>query len=286
MSNKVSNSFYVHLGVTAMLSCTLALTALQWVQAQSTASAQAGGNAKATGSAAASTSTPAAGSTSAGTSTTAPANPTPDIPAGVLWTDPKYAVKEVQVPARVAVPSASHGTTGTKTGTTAAPKGPDVNPYGYDEKEAKEFAAAASMPQFLWTKQDTARGQKSVALNDKKEMSDYHKTFVEKFVSKMEVPSTATLVESASAKYLYLYSFAIDKSGKIININSENSYGPFTAVHLADDNENAALSSAVAKALAKCSPVKVPPVGNAPWYMLLKYEPDTGKVFVSHLNSM
>ena len=117
-------------------------------------------------------------------------------------------------------------------------------------------------------------------------MAAYNKGLVEKFVSNMTVPNSATLVENSSNQYVYLVSFMIDSKGKIKNISTEKSYGQFTAVNLADDTENATMTASITQALGKCSPVKVPPSGISPWYMLLKYEPNTGKVFVANLNTI
>jgi hypothetical protein len=191
--------------------------------------------------------------------------------------------------ARVPLPTSPRPTTGTKGSsaavTTAKPS--DVNPTSYDDKDAKIFADSLSMTQYVWTRQDKeTKGQKVDALNASKEMAAYNRFLVEKFVANMTVPSSATLVENSSSQYVYLLSFTIDAKGKINNINPEKSFGPFKAVTLADDGENGMMIASMTKALAKCSPVKVPPGGVPPWYMLLKYEPNTGKVFIANMNSI
>ena len=143
------------------------------------------------------------------------------------------------------------------------------------------------MPQYVWTRNDKAtKGQKTDALNASKEMSAYNKQLVEKFVANMVVPNNATLVENSQSKYLYLISFTIDAKGKISHINSEKTYGNFNAVNLADDDENKTMTNAITQALSKCSPLAVPPAGIAPWYMLLRFEPNTGKVYVANLNTI
>jgi hypothetical protein len=185
----------------------------------------------------------------------------------------------------VAVPTAKRPTTGT-TGTTPAAKPPDTS-NGYDDKEARDFANAAGMPQLLWTRQDQqAKGPKTAAADIAKEVSAYHRMIVEKFVANMSVPNSATLVENSSINYIYLISFTIDAKGKISNINSAKSVGSINAVTLTDDNENAVMTASIKRAVAACSPVKTPPTGMAPWYMMLKYEPNSGKVFVTNISSL
>ena len=208
--------------------------------------------------------------------TTAPAS---EIPPGVLWTDPKYAVKEVpQV-----VPPAKSVSNANKTSTTTSVSSVSA---GYDDKAAQSFADSVSMPQYVWTRKDAAtKGHKASALATK-EMAEYNKTLVEKFVANMTVPNQATLVDNSQSNYVYLISFTVDAKGKIAHINSEKSYGQFNAVNLADDNTNRAMLATITQALTRCSPVAVPPAGDAPWYMLLKYEPNTGKVFVANLNTI
>jgi hypothetical protein len=306
MSNKLSKGFCAKLTALAMLATSLSLSALPWARAQSmgdttdaagsaaaksgatTASTSASTSGNSSGINASSATSATASSTTPSTTTstsTAPATtaaPASEIPPGVLWTDPKYAVKEMP-PARVAVPTKNRPTTGTSH--TQTPPAATPVDLGYDDKAAEAFAGAVTVPQLVWTRQDpVTKGQKAV--NTSKEMHAYNRGLVEKFVSNMVVPNNATLVENSTAQYLYLISFTIDAKGKIIHINSEKSYGQYNALNLADDNENAAMTASITKALAKCSPVKVPPAGISPWYMLLRYEPNTGKVFVAHLNTI
>jgi hypothetical protein len=217
---------------------------------------------------------------------TTSAAPASDIPPGVLWTDPKYAVKEMP-PARVAVPTTKRPTTGTSTAKTPAAAASAAANLGYDDRAAQDFADGVSTPQLVWTRQDPAtKGQKASALNATKEMASYNKLLVEKFVANMSVPNSATLVENSSTEYLYLLSFTIDIKGKISHIHAEKTYGKLNAVNLGDDRENAGITNSMVSALNKCSPLKVPPTGISPWYMLLKYEPNTGKVFVANLNTI
>jgi hypothetical protein len=283
MSNKLTNGFYVKLSALAIMAASLSITALPGAQAQSIADASSPTTASGGSTAGATTTTSTTGDAGA-SSTTGTAAPTSDIPPGVLWTDPKYAVKEVAAPVRVAVPTAKQPTTGTAATKVATPVD---NSGTYDEKEASEFANAAGLPQYLWNRQSsTTKGQKDATAELAKEVKAYHRMLVEKFVANMSVPNSATLVENSTTNYLYLVSFTIDAKGKINNVNSVKSFGPLNAVNLADDNENALMTSSVKGAISKCSPVKLPPSGVAPWYMLLKYEPNSGKVFVTNVNAI
>lgn len=305
MSIKSSKSICGKYTAIAMLAASIVLTSGGAVLAQSSADTNAGSAATdgATSSASSSSSNATSAATSAPlpgdnsgassdagssdtTTTTTSKTPTSDIPPGVLWTDPKYAVKEVPQPKQVA-PTKGQPTTGTTAAaTTPATSQPAATSNVYDEKAAQAFADSVGLPQYVWTKQEnaTAAGKAKAALISK-EMAAYNKSIVEKFVANMTVPNSATLVENSSNQYVYLISFTIDGSGKISKINSERSFGQFNALHLADDNENAAMTNSITSALAKCSPLQVPPVGTSPWYMLLKFEPNTGKVFVANLNS-
>ena len=244
----------------------------------SSSSSNSSGTTSSTSSAPATPAAPAANGTPA-------AAPTSDLPPGVLWTDPKHEVKEMPAPARVALPSKNRPTTGTTPAKPATPA--PVADLGYDAKSAQAFADSVGNPQYVWTRQDKAtKGQKATAVNATSEASAYNRGLVEKFVANMTVPNSATLVENSASQYVYLLSFMIDEKGKIKNINSEKQFGPCTAVNLADDGENATMTASITQALAKCSPVKVPSAGVPPWYMLLKYEPNTGKVFVANLNTI
>jgi len=295
---KLSKSFCGKNTATAILAATIALSTLQVAFAQSsadgssTSAATSGADSSSTTAAASAAPLPGDSSSSASSSSSSAAStPSSDIPPGVLWTDPKYAVKEVPQPKAPAStkPQPTTGTTTTTTTTTTGAAAATVAPAtstGYDETAAQAFIDSVSSPQYVWTKQEKTKKSKASAANTSKEMAAYNRTIVEKFVANMSVPNSATLVENSSSKYVYLLSFTIDAKGKISKINSESSYGPFTAVHLADDSENSLMTNSAIQALSKCSPVKVPPAGTAPWYMLLKYDPNTGKVFVAHLNSI
>jgi hypothetical protein len=295
MSNRLTRGFCVNLGAVAMLAASLSISALPGAQAQTASATPAAGTSTATtstaggaGSTSSTTTTTSTSSDGSSSSAAAPTAPTSDIPPGVLWTDPKYAVKEVPAPVRVPVPSVHRPTTGTKGNATATPAKPVDTSGIYDEKEATDFATSVGAPAYLWNKQPdkTIKTQKAEANTSSKEMAAYNKSLVQKFVSNMSVPNSATLVESSSANYLYLLSFTIDADGKIKNINSEKSAGPLSAVNLADDTENASMTSTITSALTKCSPVKKPTAGLPPWNMMLKYEPNTGKVFVSQVNAL
>jgi len=296
MSMKLSKSFCGKNTATAFIAASIALTALHAANAQSSAdsnnsSAATGGAASSSTTAAASAaplpgdnsssaSSSAADGSAAGTAASTTAAPTSDIPPGVLWTDPKYAVKEVPQPKTQSTKQPSPATAADIAAHAAA------SSTAYDEIAAKVFADAVSQPQYVWNQADSKKKGKTSVANVSKELAAYNRTIVEKFVANMTVPDGSTLVENSSAMYVYLMSFSVDAKGNISKIKSESTFGPFTALHLADDGENSKMTAGVVQALSKCSPLPKPPAGTPPWYMLLRYEPNTGKVFVANLNTI
>jgi len=286
---KLSKSFCGK-NTATLLAATIALSSLQAAFAQSSADSTSTSASTSSSTTAAASAAPLPGDSSSSTTTTTtstdttvtPAVPGSDIPAGVLWTDPKYAVKEVPQPTKA--PTKTQPTTGTAAATPAT--GTAVSATSYDETAARVFADAVSQPQYIWNQQTSSKKGKTSAANVSKELASYNRTIVEKFVANMSVPDSATLVENSSAMYVYLLSFSIDAKGNISKIKSESTFGPFTALHLADVNENAKMTSSVVQALSKCSPVPPLPTGVPPWYMLLRYEPNSGKVFVANCNTI
>jgi hypothetical protein len=116
-------------------------------------------------------------------------------------------------------------------------------------------------------------------------LDSYIKDLSQAIQTNVAVPGSAQLVETANRKYSYLVSFVVKNSGQISNITTEKQVGTLTSVPLADDEENSQVEKAITRALGKVSPVKVPPAGFAPWYMLLKYDLSSGNVFVACLNA-
>jgi hypothetical protein len=268
MSNQ---NFRGKLSVAAAFAATLTLTGYCPSQAQTVADA---------------TATPAV------TSTTTTLTPVPDVAPGV-WTDPKYAIKEAPVKTLSKTtttttttkdPVKATETTSTSTSTTGATT---TVTKVYDEAGAKAFADSVSMPQYLWTRREVeTKGQKIVAVNTSKEMAAFNRGIAEKFSSSLIIPNSATLVESTTPNYVYLFSFTIDAKGKITHINNENSFANIKAVNMADPNENGAFVSAISSAIGHCAPALPPADVKAPVYMILRYEASSGKTYVANLNTI
>ncbi len=236
---------------------------------------------------------------------------------GVLWTAPQYQVKSVgRKPTASTMPpdiapgqgsaanaAASTGDAGTATVSsideTAAPVRRKKKRRGdasvYDESAAKAFSqAVSSEPQYVWLSPDRpsaasqSKFQQNRTLASSEQLNrldSYIKDLSQSIQTNVSVPGSAQLVETANRKYSYLVSFVVKNSGQISNITSEKQVGTLTSVPLADDEENSQVEKAITRALGKVSPVKVPPAGFAPWYMLLKYDLNSGNVFVACLNA-
>lgn len=165
----------------------------------------------------------------------------------------------------------------------------------FDDKAFREFVGSLKEPQYVWLSPDHAsaavdpknafKQTKTLANADQLgRMDNYIKELTGKVQSYLSVPSTATLVES-NQKYIYLITFTLRERGQMANFRVEPQLGPFSTVPLADDNESNAVVGAINKALTKASPMPTPPVGFAPWYMVLKYEVNSGKVMLACLNA-
>lgn len=165
----------------------------------------------------------------------------------------------------------------------------------YDEAAAKAFSEAISTePQYVWLSPDRpspasqSKFQQNRVLASTETLNrldTYIKDLSQSIQANVSVPGSAQLVETANRKYSYLVSFVVKNSGQISNITNEKQVGALSSVPLADDDENGQVVKAITKALGKVSPVKVPPAGFAPWYMLLKYDVNSGNVFVACLNA-
>lgn len=165
----------------------------------------------------------------------------------------------------------------------------------YDEAAAKAFSEAISTePQYVWLSPDRpspaaqSKFQQNRVLASTETLNrldSYIKDLSQSIQANVSVPGSAQLVETANRKYSYLVSFVVKNSGQISNITTEKQVGALSSVPLADDDENSQVVKAITKALGKVSPVKVPPAGFAPWYMLLKYDVNSGTVFVACLNA-
>ncbi|MBA4074253.1 MAG: hypothetical protein C0508_04365 [Cyanobacteria bacterium PR.023] len=240
--------------------------------------------------------------------------------SGVLWTAPQYQVKPVgrkpaasSMPADIApgqgsaasaaasnndgsAPNATVSTTTTDgTTTVRRKKRRKADAPTYDEAAAKAFSEAISTePQYVWLSPDRpspaaqSKFQQNRVLASTETLNrldTYIKDLSQSIQANVSVPGSAQLVETANRKYSYLVSFVVKNSGQISNITNEKQVGALSSVPLADDDENGQVVKAITKALGKVSPVKVPPAGFAPWYMLLKYDVNSGNVFVACLNA-
>lgn len=238
---------------------------------------------------------------------------------GVLWTAPQYQVKSVgrkptastmppdiapgQGSAATAAASTADGsastTTVSSTDSTATPvrrkKRKRAEAAVYDESAAKAFSqAVSSEPQYVWLSPDRpsaasqSKFQQNRVLASSEQLNrldSYIKDLSQAIQTNVAVPGSAQLVETTNRKYSYLVSFVVKNSGQISNITTEKQVGTLTSVPLADDEENSQVEKAITRALSKVSPVKVPPAGFAPWYMLLQYDVNSGNVFVACLNA-
>lgn len=151
-------------------------------------------------------------------------------------------------------------------------------------------------PQYVWLSPDRSsaavdpknafKQTKTLANADQlSRMDSYIKDLTNKVQANLVVPSTATLVESTNRKYSYLITFTLRERGQMANFQVEKQLGPYTTVALADDNESAAVVSAINKALTSASPMPTPPVGFAPWYMVMQYDVNSGRIILACLNS-
>ena len=292
----------VALATLAMTAISISLSLPAWAQSDSSSSSTA------------STSSASSSDSSADTAASSGSS-------GVLWTAPQYEVKPVgRKPAASSMPadiapgqgsaasaaasnndgSAANATASTTTtdGTTTTvrrKKRRKADGPAYDEAAAKAFSEAVSTePQYVWLSPDRpspaaqSKFQQNRVLASTETLNrldTYIKDLSQSIQANVSVPGSAQLVETANRKYTYLVSFVVKNSGQISNITSEKQVGALSAVPLADDDENGQVVKAITKALGKVSPVKVPPAGFAPWYMLLKYDVSSGNVFVACLNA-
>ncbi len=210
-----------------------------------------------------------------------------------------------------AAPTLGVTPTGTQAGITAVPADPNSSElrrdrrrtitqqttpdFVYDVAAAKEFTkAVSSSPQYVWLSPDRPSPASQTQFKQNRllataeqlnKLDTYIKDLTQRIQNNLSVPGTAQLVETSNRKYNYLVSFVVKNNGQITNINNEDKAGTLTAVTLSDDTENSDVVQAINRALIKSSPVKVPPAGFAPWYMLMKYDVNTGKVLVACLNA-
>lgn len=166
----------------------------------------------------------------------------------------------------------------------------------FDEKAFRSFVDSLKEPQYVWLSPDRSsaavdpknafKQTKTLANADQlSRMDSYIKDLTNKVQANLVVPSTATLVESTNRKYSYLITFTLRERGQMANFQVEKQLGPYTTVALADDNESAAVVSAINKALTSASPMPTPPVGFAPWYMVMQYDVNSGRIILACLNS-
>lgn len=166
----------------------------------------------------------------------------------------------------------------------------------FDEKAFRSFVDSLKEPQYVWLSPDRSsaavdpknafKQTKTLANADQlSRMDSYIKDLTNKVQANLVVPSTATLVESTNRNYSYLITFTLRERGQMANFQVEKQLGPFTTEALADDNESAAVVSAINKALTSASPMPTPPVGFAPWYMVMKYDVNSGRIILACLNT-
>lgn len=150
----------------------------------------------------------------------------------------------------------------------------------YDAAAAKAFEASnAPKTQYVWSRQ-SAPGT-PYAKTTAQELDDFNRELSDKIGGNLQVPSTATLVETTNKKYLYIMSFTLLKSGQVANFQVLPQAGNLTTVPLADNNENNAVVGALQTAIRRSCPIKSPPSGIPPWNMLAVYDMSTGKIFTT-----
>ena len=150
----------------------------------------------------------------------------------------------------------------------------------YDAAAAKAFEAAnAPKTQYVWSRQ-SAPGT-PYAKTTAQELDDFNRELSDKIGSNLQVPSTATLVETTNKKYMYIVGFTLLKSGQVANFQVLPQAGNLTTVPLADSDENNAVVGALQSAIRRACPIKSPPSGIPPWNMLAVYDMSTGKIFTT-----
>lgn len=226
--------------------------------------------------------------------------PTPESATPGLWTDPKHAVRVVpqlkkgeKAPELKAIDdemAKAKALADEKAAKEKAEKEKsekttkkEEQPSLFDTDAAKAFNASRSEPQYVWVRQPAAT--KKVALTSTATPDTYNQELSDKIAANLQVPSTATLVESSKAKYRYLITFDLSKAGKISNLQMEDKVGSVVSSRLADDNEHAQMLAALYAAIKKCGTIKPPKSGHAPWNMLVSYDLSTGKLFTACLSS-
>jgi hypothetical protein len=189
-----------------------------------------------------------------------------------------------------------HSSSDTATPAAAATPSTAAAAPAFDEKAFRSFVDSLKEPQYVWLSPDRSsaavdpknafKQTKTLANADQlSRMDSYIKDLTNKVQANLVVPSTATLVESTNRNYSYLITFTLRERGQMANFQVEKQLGPFTTEALADDNESAAVVSAINKALTSASPMPTPPVGFAPWYMVMKYDVNSGRIILACLNS-
>lgn len=227
----------------------------------------------------------------------------PETATPGLWTDPKHAVKVIpqlkkgekapELKAIDAELAADKAKADEKSAKEKAEKDKSEGKSNkkaedkastYDAAAAKSFGDSMAEPQYVWVRQPAA-GKKATASPAKAAEDTFNKDLSEKIAANLEVPPTATLVESTGAKYRYLITFDLSNAGKVSNIQMQDKVGSAVSTRLADDSEHSQMLSALTSAIKKCSTIKPPKSGHAPWNMLVSYDLSSGKLFTACLGS-
>jgi hypothetical protein len=243
---------------------------------------------------------------------------------GVLWTAPAYQVKPVGSKPRLFPPDVLPGDAFPPRGPTDIPNSrtPDatatpatsVSGDGlientkkrktvtatetvidhYDPAAVRAFSqAVGGTPQYVWLSAPKTTTVNQYQIKESKLLptattsafDTYIKDLTKRVESNLSVPQSAQLVEMTNRKYKYLISFMVKSNGQISNITSEKQAGSITSEPLADDGENAQIVQALSRALTRSAPVKTPPSGFAPWYMVMQYDVNSGKLLLACLNA-
>lgn len=199
----------------------------------------------------------------------------PDNSPQTIWTDPKTPrpIKK-ESPAKVVLPP---------------PPAPGQSPDELRQKSLQDFTTNIEGAPNIWiapagNMPKGATRHMSGQVAEMTPMQGYLKDLTEKISSKMQIPTSATLVETSNKKYNYLFSFTLNKNGKIANLRAESAIGNLKSNALPDDAESGMVLQAVQNAINASLPLPTPSNGFAPWFMVMQYDLNQNQLQIACLN--
>lgn len=199
----------------------------------------------------------------------------PDNSPQTIWTDPKTPrpIKK-ESPAKVVLPP---------------PPAPGQSPDELRQKSLQDFTNNIEGAPNIWIAPPANMPKGSTKhmsgqVVEMTPMQGYLKDLTEKISSKMQVPTSATLVETSNKKYNYLFSFTLNKNGKIANLRAESAIGNLKSNALPDDAESGMVLQAVQNAINASLPLPTPSNGFAPWFMVMQYDLNQNQLQIACLN--